>query len=182
MNHRIKWSFVTSEKLNQCREQPVSYVKARTTVYYLRARYVSESSLQCCVSCVGGSESLQWLGVTVVPMFLFAWIGNCEWLREHLTSAALPGDEHSARCSWTQPKGAVDMIRGLAEHSPSGRNPPRRWLSPRRQLQENRGGGKRDKINLEKKKKRELFLTFVKYIGAVTRPNYTQIIPSPPKR
>lgn len=101
-----------SEQSRGSREQPVSYVKARTTVYYLRARYVSESSLQCCVSCVGGSGSLQWLGVTVVPMFLFAWIGNCEWRREHLTSAALPGDERSTRCSWTQPKGAVDMIRG----------------------------------------------------------------------
>lgn len=57
-----------------------------------------------------------------------------------------------ALAPWTgkPPKGKANVIQGLTKHSPSERNPLRRWLSPQRQLEreteKERGGKKNDEF------------------------------------
>lgn len=98
-------------------------------ISYIIVDYVSVKDPECCVSCVVESEPLKRLDVSVVPLFLFALICNHEWLEEHLTSAALPGEERWLSGLERNPKKKLTLSRVLCyvltTHSPSERNPPR---------------------------------------------------------
>ena len=85
------------------------------------------------------TRALEWFNVSFVPLFLFVLIRNYEWLEQHLTSAPsqrekrlISGLEQRA---WTQPKDKANTFQAQTTHSPSERNPPRRWPSPLRQLE-----------------------------------------------
>lgn len=98
-------------------------------ICYIIVDYVSVKGPKCCVSCVVVSEPLKGHDVSVVPLFLFALTCNHKWLEEHLTSAALPGEEGWLSGLERNPKKKQTLSSVLCyvltTHSPSERNPPR---------------------------------------------------------
>lgn len=100
--------------------------------------YVSEKGPQCCVSCVIGSEPRGDSTSVLFPCFCLFWcVITSDW---RSTWHLLPYQERSAaHWAWTQPappkKDKANTVKVQTTHSPSERNPPRRWLSPQRQLE-----------------------------------------------